>query len=61
MAIIGPDTPALGERGGSDSAYEDPILLAQVAATLAAAVGQDYVAAQPRAARAIEGAIERQP
>ena len=57
MAIIGPDTPALGVRTGSYSTYEDPVLLAQVAATLAAAVGEDYPAAQPRAAPAVAGAI----
>ena len=57
MAIIGPDTSALGERGGTFSTYEDPILLAQVAATLAAAVGEDYPAAQPRATKPIEDAI----
>lgn len=59
IAILGPDTPALGERTGTFSAFEDPYILAQVAATLAAAVGEDYPAAQPLAAPPIQGAISR--
>jgi hypothetical protein len=44
-AVIGPDTPALGERRGG------PVLVqAQIAATVAALVGKDYNAAVPRAA-----------
>jgi len=50
LAILGPLTPALGSR--SDHA---PVTLGQVAATLAAAVGEDYRAAEPRAAAPIPG------
>lgn len=61
MAMIGPGTPALGERAGDGEANAQPILLAQIAATLAAAVGEDYCAAEPKAARAIEGATANRP
>ncbi len=48
MAVIGPDTRALGERHGG------PVLVqAQIAATVAALVGRDYPAAVPRAAAPI--------
>lgn len=43
IGVLGPDTPALGERPG-------PVTQAQVAATLAALLGHDYAADQPRAA-----------
>jgi hypothetical protein len=42
IGVLGPDTPALGER--HDVA---PVTQAQIAATLAAAIGADYVAATP--------------
>jgi hypothetical protein len=45
LAILGPHTPALGQRTGRDS-----VTLSQVAATVAAAVGEDWCAAEPRAA-----------
>lgn len=48
LAVIGPDTAALGERHDTS-----PIIQAQIAATLAAFLGKDYRAAQPRAAPAI--------
>lgn len=54
FAMLGPDTPALGERTG-----HAPITSAQVAATLAAAVGEDYAAAEPRAAPPIPGGLRR--
>jgi hypothetical protein len=45
FAVIGPDVPATGElRGGP------PVALAQAAASVAAALGLDYVAEVPRAA-----------
>jgi arylsulfatase A-like enzyme len=42
IAVIGPDTPALGERQKTS-----PVIQAQIAATVAAFVGQDYHAAVP--------------
>lgn len=44
IAAIGPDTPALGERG-----QVAPVSQSQIAATLAALLGQDYVAFEKRA------------
>jgi len=43
IAIIGPDTPALGERG-----QIQPVTESQLAATIAALLGQDYHSAVPR-------------
>ena len=43
MAFLGPDTPALGERGKGSEVTES-----QVAATLAALLGHDYHAAVPK-------------
>jgi hypothetical protein len=45
IAVMGPDTPPLGERS-----HIAPITQAQIAATVAAFVGKDYHAAVPRAA-----------
>jgi hypothetical protein len=45
LLALGPDTPPLGERANSK-----PITQSQVAATVAALVGHDYVAAVPQAA-----------
>lgn len=45
LAVLGPDTPARGER-----ADVPPIVSAQVAATVAALLGEDFRAAEPRAA-----------
>jgi hypothetical protein len=53
VAILGPDTPALGEVQGR------PVSQSQIAATVAALLGEDYRAAEPRAGRVIEGAIRR--
>lgn len=52
-AIIGPDTPALGNVGGRGFTQS------QIAATIAALFGQDYRAAEPRAGPLIEGVIRR--
>jgi hypothetical protein len=55
IAVLGPDTPALGERTDAE-----PVTQAQVAATVAALLGEDYAAGAPGAAppiaRAVEGA-----
>ena len=48
LAIVGPGIPALGERHNSSD-----VTTAQVAATIAAALGFDYKAAVPRAAAPI--------
>jgi hypothetical protein len=50
IAVMGPDTPALGER-----THTAPVTQAQIAATLAAFVGKDWHAAQPKAAPSIVG------
>jgi hypothetical protein len=44
MAFLGPDTPALGERRRGPVVTES-----EVAATLAALLGEDYRAAVPQA------------
>lgn len=54
IAIIGPDTPPLGERSNCD-----PVTLNQVAATVAAFVGRDYCRAFPQAGAPIAEAIAR--
>jgi hypothetical protein len=48
IAILGPDTPALGERSNVATVTQ-----AQIAATLAAFLGEDYRAAESKAAPAI--------
>jgi hypothetical protein len=45
LAVMGPDTPALGER-----TQTGPITQSQIAATIAALVGQNFCAAFPKAA-----------
>jgi bisphosphoglycerate-independent phosphoglycerate mutase (AlkP superfamily) len=45
IAVIGPDTPPLGERHAVA-----PVKQAQIAATIAALMGSDYRTAEPRAA-----------
>jgi len=52
IAAIGPDTPPLGAR--SDAG---PTTQSQIAATLAAALGEDWCAAEPRAAKPIAGLV----
>jgi hypothetical protein len=54
MGFLGPDTPALGERSAIA-----PVTQSQIAATLAALVGEDYVAAVPKAGKPIQDAIGR--
>lgn len=46
MAFMGPDTPALGERKDAQE-----VSLSNIAATLAAFLGQDYCKAQPKAGK----------
>ncbi len=48
MAFLGPDTPALGERTNVA-----PVTQNQLAATLAALLGEDYAAAVPKAGKPI--------
>jgi hypothetical protein len=56
VAVMGPDTPALGERG------EGPeVTQGQVAATVARLLGEDYRKAEPRAGEAIEAAFPGAP
>jgi len=52
IAVLGPDTPALGERTGCEEVTQS-----QVAATLAALLGEDWKAAEPRAAAPIRDAL----
>jgi hypothetical protein len=48
MAVIGPDTKALGERTNTGAVTQ-----AQVAATVAALLGEDWTARSPKAGRAV--------
>jgi hypothetical protein len=52
IAVIGPDTPALGERRNAP-----PVTQAQVAATIAAFLGRDFRKAAPRAAAPLPDVI----
>jgi hypothetical protein len=54
LAVIGPNTPALGEHVGAGE-----LTTSQIAATVALAVGQDYRARHPLVAGPISGAIKR--
>jgi len=45
IAVMGPDTPALGEREGVEATQS------QIAATVAALVGEDFTMASPKAAK----------
>jgi hypothetical protein len=49
LAVLGPDTPPLGER-----THSVPITQSQIAATVAALLGQDFRTASPRAAVPID-------
>ncbi|MBX9788564.1 MAG: alkaline phosphatase family protein [Pirellulales bacterium] len=49
IAVLGPDTPPLGERTACDRVTQS-----QIAATLAALLGEDYHSAVPRSGPAIE-------
>jgi hypothetical protein len=52
MAFLGPDTPPLGERKQAQ-----PVTESQIAATLAALLGEDYRAAFPKAGVPIQDVI----
>jgi len=56
MAILGPDTPALGERKNSP-----PVHQSQIAATVAALLGHDFHSANPASAPPIAEAIGAAP
>ncbi|MDP9065210.1 MAG: AP protein, partial [Pseudomonadota bacterium] len=52
LAVMGPDTRPLGERS-----HTDPVAQAQIAATIAAFVGEDYRSAVPRAAEPLRSVL----
>jgi hypothetical protein len=52
LAVMGPDTAALGER-----AQAEPVAQAGIAATVAAFMGRDYRAAEPQAAAPIAAVL----
>jgi len=52
IAVMGPDTPALGERSRVPAVAQ-----AQIAATVAAFMGRDYPTAVPQAARRLDGVM----
>ncbi len=52
MAFLGPDTRALGERSRVEAVTQN-----QIAATLAALLGEDYSAATPRAGKPISDVL----
>lgn len=54
MAFLGPDTPPLGERSNIA-----PVLQNQIAATLAALLGENYAAAVPQAGAPIEDVLRK--
>ena len=54
LGVLGPDTPALGERGAGTRVTQ-----AQIAATVAALLGEDYRAAQPKAAPPLQDVLAR--
>ncbi len=54
MAFLGPDTPAMGERSNIQ-----PLTQSQIAATLAAYLGEDYVADVPKAGKPITEVLPR--
>ncbi len=54
MAFMGPDTPALGTR-----AKVAPVTQNQIAATIAALLGEDYVQAVPQAGKPIAAVVGR--
>lgn len=53
FAFIGPDTPATGEVSGGD-----PVTQSQIAATVAAFLGHNYPAAEPKAGQPIRAVIK---
>ena len=57
MAFMGPDTPALGERDQSAPQVHE----AQIAATIAALLGENYGSEHPKAAPAIQAVLSAKP
>ncbi len=53
IAVIGPSTPALGERTNCE-----PVTQSQIAATIASLLGENYNAAEPRAALPLQEVIK---
>jgi hypothetical protein len=53
IAVLGPDTPALGERRNAT-----PVTQSQIAATVAAFLGRDFRVAVPQAASALPDVID---
>jgi hypothetical protein len=56
IAVMGPDTRALGERGRGQKVAQ-----AQIAATVAALLGKDYVHAVPKAAAPLPDVLSKAP
>jgi DNA mismatch repair protein MutH len=56
IAVIGPDTPPLGERRHSGEVHQ-----AQIAATVAALLGKDYRQAVPAAAAPLSEVLGGKP
>jgi hypothetical protein len=56
IAVIGPDTAPLGERSNTAEVHQ-----AQIAATVAALLGQDYRQGVPAAAPALTEVIGKRP
>ena len=56
LMALGPDTPALGERRNVPTVHQ-----AQIAATVAALLGEDYSSAFPEAAPAVEDIVRKRP
>ncbi len=54
VAVIGPDTPPMGERKDCGTVTQH-----QIAATVAALLGEDFCAFNPKAGKVIEDAIRR--
>lgn len=54
IAVMGPDTPAFGERATTPVVYQK-----QIAATVAAFLGQNFQAAIPQAADSLPGVIQK--
>ncbi len=54
LAILGPDTPPLGERTHTETVFQH-----QIAATLAALLGEDYNAVEPKAGQPIAAALPK--
>ena len=54
MGFLGPDTPALGERSKVPAVTQS-----QIAATLAAVLGENYAGYQPKAGKPIPDVVRR--